>query len=52
MTFTRAGRMVGSLRKELEAQGEPLSWIQLINQCILNMDSLERDLKEVGKQMR
>ena len=47
-----AGRMVSTLRKELEAQGEPLSWIQLINQCILNMDSLERDLKEVGRQMR
>ena len=25
-----------TLRKELEAQGEPLSWIQLINQCIIN----------------
>jgi hypothetical protein len=44
--------MVQALRKELEAQGEPLSWIQLINQCILNIDSLERDLKEVGRQLR
>ena len=41
-----------TLKKDLEAQGEPLSWIQLINQCIINMDSLERDLKEVGKQLR
>jgi hypothetical protein len=52
MTRFYAGRMVNVLRKELEAQGEPLSWIQLINQCILNMDALERDLKEVGKQLR
>ena len=44
--------MVMTLKKDLEAQGEPLSWIQLINQCIINMDSLERDLKEVGKQLR
>jgi hypothetical protein len=49
---SRAGRMVSTLRKELEAQGEPLSWIQLINQCMLNMDALERDLKDVGKQLR
>jgi hypothetical protein len=44
--------MVNSLRKDLETQGEPLSWIQLINQCIINIDGLELDLKDVGKQLR
>ena len=44
--------MVMTLKKDLDAQGEPLTWIQLINQCIMNLDSLERDLKEVGKQLR
>ena len=41
-----------TLKKDLDALGEPLTWIQLINQCIMNLDSLERDLKEVGKQLR